>query len=109
MAGFLANLRARYGHERVVDVFQGTGMEREAKQLNIGGYVVRGVLPPEKIADWHKTLVHSLQGIALSYGTRAVELKGKSALWYRTIQCTTGSCTCKYVYACTCGLATTTK
>ena len=56
MAGFLANLRARYGHERVVDVFQGTGMAPKARELNIGGYVVRGVLPSEKIAEWQKDL-----------------------------------------------------
>ena len=98
MAGFLANLRARYGHERVVDVFQGTGMEPKARELNIGGYVVRGVLPSEKIAEWQKDLEDSLCRIANSHGTRAVELKGKSVLWYRTIQCTTGSCTCKYFY-----------
>ena len=98
MAGFLANLRARYGHERVVDVFQNTGMEPRARQLNIGAYVVRDVLPPEQIADWHKTLVNSLHGIALNHGTRAVELKGKSALWYRTIQCTIDLCNCKYDY-----------
>ena len=96
--GLLPKLEARYGSGRVVDVFQGTGMEREAKELNIGGYVVRGVLPPETIADWHKLLVNSLQGIALNVGPRAVELKGKNTLWYRTIQCTTGSCTCKYGY-----------
>ena len=76
-------------------------MEPKARELNIGGYVVRGVLPPETIADWHKLLVNSLQGIALIHGARAVELKGRSALWYRTIQLTTGLCTCKYDYECT--------
>ena len=98
MAGFLANLRARYGHERVVDVFQGTGMEPKAWELNIGGYVVRGVLPSEKIAEWQKDLEDSLCRIANSHGTRAVELKGKSVLWYRTIQCTIDLCNCKYDY-----------
>ena len=49
MAGFLANLRARYGHERVVDVFQNTGMEPRARELNIGAYVVRNVLPLDKL------------------------------------------------------------
>ena len=34
---------------------------------------------------------------ALQNGNRSVELKG-SKLWYRTMQCTSGACTCKYNY-----------
>ena len=61
MAGILTKLQACYGPDRVVDVYQGTGMEPKARELNIGGYVVRGVLPPKTIADWHELLVNSLQ------------------------------------------------
>eukprot|EP00974_Lingulodinium_polyedra_P060524 5835199-Lingulodinium_polyedra.AAC.1 len=41
---------------------------------------------------------HTLCDIANTRGNRSVEVKG-SRLWYRTMQCTSGSCTCKYGYA----------
>ena len=56
MSGLLDKLREVYGEHRVVDVFQGTGMEQYAEKLGLGGYVVCGVLPPEQCANWHKTL-----------------------------------------------------
>ena len=97
--GFLAILRARYGHERVVDVFQNTGMEPRARQLNIGAYVVRKVLPPEQIADWHRDLTDSITDISITHGSRAVDLRGwRGPACYRTIQCASGRCTCKYGY-----------
>ena len=100
MAGFLANLRARYGHDRVVDVFQNTGMEPRARQLNIGAYVVRKVLPPEQIADWHRDLTDSITDISITHGSRAVDLRGwrGGPAIYRTIQCASGRCTCRYAY-----------
>ena len=100
MAGFLANLRACYGHERVVDVFQNTGMEPRARQLNIGAYVVRRVLPPEQIDDWHRDLTDSITDISITHGSRAVDLRGRRGgpASYRTIQCASGRCTCRYAY-----------
>ena len=93
MAGLLAKLQACYGSDRVVDVFQGTGMEPIARELNIGGYVVRNVLPSEKIATWHRDLEDSLHRIANSKGSRCVDLNGqRGPVVYRTIQCTTGHC-----------------
>ena len=75
----LPKLVDRYGRGRVVDVFQDTGMEPHAQELGLGGYVVRGVLPPEQCAHWHETLEKSLAGIALEKGSRSVELKGQGS------------------------------
>ena len=102
MAGILANLEACYGAERVVDVFENKGMALKARDLNIGCYVVRGVLSPEQLEGWHQQLEDSLTAIGLQFGTRAVDLKGRSGpAAYRTIQCTSGKCTCKYDYGAT--------
>ena len=99
MAGFLANLQARYGHDHVVDVFQNTGMEPRARQLNIGAYVVRRVLPPEQIDDWHRDLTDSITDISILHGSRAVDVRGgRGPAFYRTIQCASGRCTCRYAY-----------
>jgi len=43
-SSILAKLEACYGAERVVDVFANTGIALKARDLNIGCYVVRGVL-----------------------------------------------------------------
>lgn len=74
MAGFLAYLEARYGRERVVNVFEGTGMESTSREHYIGGYVVRGVLPPEKLDPWRQYLEDPLSAIANSEGSRRVDL-----------------------------------
>ena len=52
MASILANLEACYGADRVVDVFENTGMALKARDLNIGCYVVRGVLTSAQLAAW---------------------------------------------------------
>ena len=99
-ADFLATLLDCYGQDNVVDVFANTGIEQEAKELNMGCYVVRGVLASERCADWHQCLVDSLTSISNSKGPRSVELRGnrtKEAA-YNTIQCVDGACTCKYDY-----------
>jgi len=102
MSGILTKLEARFGRNRVVDVFANTGMALKAQELNIGCYVVRGVLSPEQLEGWHQQLEDSLTDIGLQFGTRAVDLKGRSGpAAYRTIQCTSGKCTCKYDYAAT--------
>ena len=103
MASILANLVACYGADRVVDVFENTGMAQHARDLNIGCYVVRGVLPSAQLAAWHQALQDSVAFIANKQGTRAVDLKGDRSgpAEYRTIQATTGQCTCKYAYAAT--------
>ena len=102
MSGILTKLEARFGRNRVVDVFANTGMALKAQELNIGCYVVRGVLPPEQLEGWHQQLEDSLTAIGLQFGTRAVDLKGRSGpAAYRTIQCTSGMCNCKYDYAAT--------
>ena len=98
MSGLLPKRLELYGRARVVDVFQDTGMEQHSKKLGFGGHVVRGVLPHEQRATSHKTLEDSLASIANTIGSRSVELRGTTRLWHRTIQCTTGSCTCKYGY-----------
>ena len=98
MSGLLDKLREVYGEHHVVDVFQGTGMAEHKERLGLGGYVVRGAVPHEQCAHWHKKLEDTLADIAYLHGPRSVDLKG-SRLWYRTIQCTTGQCTCKYDYA----------
>ena len=54
MADFLKKLVACYGQERVVDVFAGTGIEPEARRLNMGCYVVRGVLTSQHQREWHQ-------------------------------------------------------
>ena len=43
MSGLLDKLGEVYGRHRVVDVFQGTGMEQHAPTLGLGAYVLRGV------------------------------------------------------------------
>ena len=103
MASILANLRACYGADSVVDVFENTGMALKARDLNIGCYVVRGVLTSAQLAAWHQALEGSVAYIANTKGTRAVDLKGDrpGPPEYRTIQCTAGKCTCKYAYAAT--------
>ena len=101
----LAKLQARYGHDHVVDVFASTGIESQARQLNFGAYVVRKVVGHEKLAAWHKALADAMFLIMNQNGgsTRAVDLKGNrpGPAAYRTIQCTSGLCTCKYEYAAT--------
>ena len=94
MASLLANLVASYGPDRVVDVFENTGMAQNAKDLNIGCYVVRSVLPSAQLAAWHQALTDSVAFIANKQGTRAVDLKGNRSgpAAYRTIQCTSGKC-----------------
>ena len=102
MSAILTKLEARFGRNCVVDVFANTGMALKAQELNIGCYVVRGVLPPEQLEGWHQQLEDSLTAIGLQFGTRAVDLRGRSGpAAYRTIQCTSGKCTCKYDYAAT--------
>ena len=104
MAGILAKLQACYGPDRVVDVFKGIGIESKARDLNMGAYVIRNVLPPEQLAIWHQALEDSMMDITNKTGsTRAVDLKGDrpGPARYRTIQCTSGLCTCKYDYAAT--------
>ena len=44
MASILIKLQARYGRGRVIDVFSGTGMEQQGRELNMGAYVVRNVI-----------------------------------------------------------------
>ena len=94
-----AKLLEVYGPARVVDVFRETGMEQKALQLGIGGYVVRNAISDEQAANWHGALTGSLVDIANQKGPRSVELKGSTKrMWYRTLQLTTGFCTCKYGY-----------
>ena len=74
-------------------------MEERALELGIGGWVVRNAISDEQAASWHQALTGSLVDIANQKGPRSVELKGSTKkLWYRTIQMTTGFCTCKYGY-----------
>ena len=63
MAGILAKLQACYGPDRVVDVFKGTGIKSKARDLNMGAYVIRNVLPPEQLAIWHQALEDSMTDI----------------------------------------------
>ena len=78
MSGLLDKLREVYGRHRVVDVFQGTGMEQHKERLGLGAYVVRGALPDEQCATWHTSLEDSLTAIANANGARTVELKSNS-------------------------------
>ena len=99
-AGFLATLLECYGQDNVVDVFANTGMEQEAKELNMGCYVVRGVLTSERCDAWHQALEDSLTSMSNEWGPRSIELRGgrtKDA-FYNTIQCVDGACNCKYDY-----------
>ena len=77
MASILANLEACYGADRVVDVFENIGMALKARDLNIGCYVVRGVLTSAQLAAWHQALTDSVFFIANTKGPRAVDLKGE--------------------------------
>ena len=103
MASILANLRACYGADCVVDVFENTGMALKARDLNIGCYVVRGVLTSAQLAAWHQALTDTVIFIANTKGPRYVDLKGDrpGPPAYRTIQATAGKCNCKYAYAAT--------
>ena len=103
MASIFANLAACYGADRVVDVFENTGMAQSARDLNIGCYVVRGVLTSAQLAAWHQASTDTVIFIANTKGTRAVDLKGDrpGPPAYRTTQATTGQCICKYDYAAT--------
>ena len=102
-SSILAKLEACYGAERVVDVFENTGMALKARDMNIGCYVVRGVLTSAQLAAWHQALTDSVFFIANTQGPRYVDLKGDrpGPPTYRTIQATAGKCTCKYAYAAT--------
>ena len=98
MAGFLTKLEALWGAENVVDVFEDTGIATRARELNFGAYVVRNVLKPVQLDTWHRALQDSMIQIINDSGTtRAVDLKGdrKGSAFYRSIQCTSGGCTCK--------------
>ena len=64
MSGILTKIEARYGRNRVVDVFENTGMALKARDLNIGCYVVRGVLTSAQLAAWHQALTDSVAFIA---------------------------------------------
>ena len=97
LPGLLPKLLEVYGPGRVVDVFKETGLEEPAHRLGVGGYVVRNALSDDEAANWHRTLHHSMEDIALREGPRSVDLKG-TRLWYRTTQCTTARCTCTYGY-----------
>ena len=99
LQSFHERLLEVYGAGRVVNVFKDTGMEARALQLDIGAWVVRNAISDEQAASWHQALTGSLVDIANAKGPRSVELKGSTKrLWYRTIQMTTGFCTCKYGY-----------
>ena len=76
MEDFVAALRRCHG-ARVVDLFAGTGMERHAKDLNIGCYVVRGALTYTEQLQWHQDLVKSMSDIVQKFGDHAIDLKGK--------------------------------
>ena len=90
----LSQLQKIYG-DRVVNICEGTPLEVAGRMLGFGGYLVRGVICKELADQYHASLDRDLQDYALQQGVRAIHLKG-SKLWYNTIQCTTGSCTCKY-------------
>ena len=92
----LSKLRDIYG-DCLVNIFEGTALEAEASRHGFGGYLVRGVICKESADQYHASLEHDMQNHALEKGVRAIQLKG-SKLWHNTIQCTTGSCTCKYNY-----------
>ena len=111
MASILANLPACYGADCVVDVFENTGMALKARDLNIGCYVVRGVLTSAQLAAWHQALTDSVFFIANTQGPRYVDLKGDrpGPPAYRTIQATAGKCTCKYVQCTSCNISATLK
>ena len=99
LQSFHEGLPRSYGADSVVNVFKDTGMEARALQLGIGAWVVRNAISEAQAASWHQALTGSLVDIANAKGTRSVELKGSTKkLWYRTIQMTTGFCTCKYGY-----------
>ena len=77
-------------------------MQKWAQELDFGLYVVRNTFTPKQCADWHAALQLSLNDLAVKHGVRCVQLKGNAKiLWYHTIQCVTGGCTCKYDYAAT--------
>ena len=69
---------------------------RSCERLALGGTctaVRRWISCPWR----HLALEDQLLALALQHGSRSIELKG-GKLWYRTVQCTSGSCTCKYGY-----------
>ena len=98
MSSLLPRLVDRYGQDRVVDVFEGTRLAEPAKHYGFGGYVVRAVLPTQQVSQWHDPIDWFMVHCASEKGSSNVELRGKT-LWYRTMQCTSGLCTCKYNYA----------
>ena len=97
MVSLLEKLRAQYG-DRVQDVFQGTNLAKEASKMKFGLYVVRGAYKQKMAEKAMEDLVVLLNGTSDCKGRRSVEAKG-SKLWYRTLQATSGECTCKYDYA----------
>ena len=92
----LSKLREIYG-DRLVNIFEGTRLEEEGRKHGFGGFVVRGAICRDVADQYHAALNGDMQRHAMEKGLRAIQLKG-SKLWYNTIQCATGSCTCKYNY-----------
>ena len=97
MSGLLPKLVAHYGEDRVVDVFEGTGIKGHAQTLRFGLYVVRNAFSQETSNRWKIKMEQQLFKIGLQMGSRSVNVKG-SKLWYTTLQCTSKPCTCKYEY-----------
>ena len=98
VTAFWGTLLKHYGQQAVVDVLEDIGMAQPAADHGMGAWVVRGAIGEEDTLEWHRQLIDSLTSIADRDGVRSVHLKGSRKVWYCTIQCTPGGCTCKYDY-----------
>ena len=84
------------------DLLQGTALQPWGETLGFGIHVVHQAVSNSKAAEFMGELDRSVANAAVNSArlNRAVEVKGGAAKpWYKTIQGTTGHCTCKYDFA----------
>ena len=79
-SNFYQTLLEHNGTERVVDVFEGTGIEARPANLEIGAWVVRGAIGEELALEWHGQFMVSLTSIANYNGESSVRLKRKQSV-----------------------------
>ena len=97
------HLRRKFGHARVEDLLEGTGLESYAVRCGFGMQVVREAVPEELLPrlDSLDTVMDDISAKSQRSG-RAVAVQGsRRQRWYRSVHATVDNCMCKYNFGAT--------
>ena len=54
---WLSYLGSRFGHDHIIDVLKGTGLQQYAAELGFGVYVIRTAVDPRALLDMEEGLI----------------------------------------------------